>query len=136
MWFLLVTEILWCVYGHLHHYRLIYLLHNSCKFHLFFLVQTEIVKLGLLSLKFFMLMRKTERIIIDYFSRFNHAIFLWGSSYSKTKLENVQLGRLLKSPIFVVQKASTPKYGVKFCKSLLVSSDVVQLGRMTIYDII
>ena len=32
----------------------------------------------------------------------------------KTKVKSVQLGRLLKSSIFVVQKAAAPKNGVEF----------------------
>ena len=33
---------------------------------------------------------------------------------NKTKVESVQLGRLLKSSIFVVQKAAAPRNGVEF----------------------
>ena len=33
---------------------------------------------------------------------------------NKTKVESDQLGSLLKSPIFVVQRAATPKNGVEF----------------------
>ena len=34
---------------------------------------------------------------------------------TRTKVENDWLGCLLKSPIFVVKKASAPKNGVEFC---------------------
>ena len=32
----------------------------------------------------------------------------------KPKVESVQLGCLLKSPIFVIQKAAAPKTGIEF----------------------
>ena len=44
---------------------------------------------------------------------------------TRTMVKNDWLGRLLKSPIFVVQKAAAPKKGCDFTKSPLVSSDIV-----------
>ena len=32
---------------------------------------------------------------------------------NKTKVESYWLGRLLKSPLFIVQRPATPKYGVE-----------------------
>ena len=42
-------------------------------------------------------------------------------SWNKTNVESVQHVRLLKSSIFVVQKAATPKNGVEFRQKFFVS---------------
>ena len=38
---------------------------------------------------------------------------------NKTKVDSVQLGRLLKLPIFIVQKDATPKNVVEFCQEYI-----------------
>ena len=42
--------------------------------------------------------------------------FILFANNNKTKVERAQLGCLLKSSIFVVQKAATPKNGLEFCQ--------------------
>ena len=50
---------------------------------------------------------------------------------TRTKVENDQLGCLLKSPIFVLQKASTPKNGVELSPK---SIGVIRCSLATLYD--
>ena len=38
---------------------------------------------------------------------------------TKTKVKSVQLGHLLKLPIFIVQKDATPKNVVEFCQEYI-----------------
>ena len=56
----------------------------------------------------------------------------WNAARScqKTKVESVQFGCLLKSPIFVIQKVATPKNGVEFAGKPLLSSYLVFLCHM------
>ena len=51
--------------------------------------------------------------------------YLLAGLSTRTKVKYHQLGRLLKSPIFVVQKAAALKTGCNFARSPLMSSDVV-----------
>ena len=48
-----------------------------------------------------------------------------------TKVEGDQLGRLLKSPIFVKQRAAAPKNGVEFCQKFL---RAIRLSVATSYN--
>ena len=50
---------------------------------------------------------------------------------NKTKVESDQLGRLLKSTIFVVQRAAAPKNGVEFRKK---SIGAIRCSVTTSYD--
>ena len=52
----------------------------------------------------------------------------------KTKVESDRLSRLLKLPIFVVQKAAAPKTGWNFARSPLMSSDVVYIHPTITYN--
>ena len=49
----------------------------------------------------------------------------------KTQIESDQLGCLLKSPIFVEQKAAAPKNGVEFHQE---SIGVIRYSLATLYD--
>ena len=50
---------------------------------------------------------------------------------NKTKVESDQLGRLLKSPIFVAQKAAVPKNGVKFRQKF---NGFIRFSLATLYN--
>ena len=47
---------------------------------------------------------------------------------NKTKVDSVQLGCLLKSPISIVQEAVAPKNGVQFCQ------EYIRFSLTTFYD--
>ena len=52
-------------------------------------------------------------------------------SWNKTNVESVQHVRLLKSSIFVVQKAATPKNGLEFCQRPI---GAIRCGLATSYN--
>ena len=56
---------------------------------------------------------------------------LFMEDQNKTKVESDQLGRLLKSPIFVAQKAAAPKNGVEFRQKFI---GFIRFSLATLYD--
>ena len=52
-------------------------------------------------------------------------------TYATVFYKMILLGRILKSPIFVIQKAATPKNGVEFCQK---SIGVIRYCLDTLYD--
>ena len=50
---------------------------------------------------------------------------------TKTKVKSVQLGHLLKLPVFVIQKVVAPKNGVEFCQK---SIGAISCSLATLYD--
>ena len=56
----------------------------------------------------------------------------WGTiEINKTKVESVQLCRLLKLPIIIVQKTATTKYGAEFCQK---SIGAIRRSLATLYN--
>ena len=53
------------------------------------------------------------------------------ATFIRTKVKDDRLGRLLKSPIFVIQKAAAPKNGAEFCQKSI-GADRCSLARL--YD--
>ena len=56
---------------------------------------------------------------------------LFMEDQNKTKVESDQLGRLLKSPIFVAQKAAVPKNGVEFRQKF---NGFIRFSLATLYN--
>ena len=50
---------------------------------------------------------------------------------NKSKIESVWFGRLLESPMFVIQEASTTKNGVEFCQKYI---SVIRCNLATSYN--